>query len=303
MSDVEEAGQRHHTDHPHVRREDRANQPGSMRSREGVAAPGADWRLLWATARVFVLRYAATPIMLVRAPLTPLLFLVTFTLVYQISGQSSVPRADVEGFLVVGMLGLLAWNSTIWGSGNALQAEIHSGTIAAVVVAPTRTTPVVLGHGVGSMVWDVPGLASCVAVGVLLGARFEIHDPLAVLVSLLAVYAGALCIGVGFAGLFIMSRQSNALSNFLQAPIWLLAGFFVPRTALPGWLHPVSDVIPLAHAVDALRATTLDGQSLSAVGGSLVATAGTSVAFLVAGIWSLRRVDMVVRRRGTLDLL
>ena len=123
------------------------------------------------------------------------------------------------------------------------------------------------------------------------------------MVAMLAIYASSLCIGLGFGGLFILSRQSNALSNFLQAPVWLLAGFYVPRSVLPEWLQPVSDLIPLAHATDALRATTLAGQSLGSIGGELLAVAGSSVVFLLLGVWSLRRMDHAVRRRGTLDLL
>lgn len=263
----------------------------------------ADWRLLWATVRVFLLRWASNPIMVIRAPLLPLLLLVSFTLAYQVSGQNAVPREDVIGFLVVGMLAMLAWNSTVWGSGHALQWEIHSGTIGSVIAAPTRTMPVIMGYGIGNIAWDLSGVAAALGAGVLFGARFDVADPVAAAVSLVAVYASALCIGLGFAGLFILSRQANAMSNFLQAPIWLLAGFFVPRTALPDWLEPVSAVIPLAHAVDALRATTLAGQSLTDVGGALLATAVTSAAFLLAGVWSLRRVDNAVRRHGNLDLL
>jgi ABC-2 type transport system permease protein len=263
----------------------------------------ADWRLLWATVRVFLLRWASNPIMLVRAPLMPLLLLVSFTVAYQVSGQNAVQRQGVVGFLVVGILATLAWNATVWGSGHALQWELHSGTIPAVVAAPTRMMPVVIGYGIGNIAWDITGLASCLGAAVLLGARFEVADPVAALVSLVAVYGSSLCIGLGFAGLFILSRQANAMSNFLQAPIWLLAGFFVPRAALPDWLEPVSDAIPLAHAVDALRATTLAGESFAEVGGALLATATTSAVFLLAGVWSLRRVDHALRRRGNLDLL
>ena len=201
------------------------------------------------------------------------------------------------------MLGMLAWNGTIWGSGHALQSEIYSGTIAAVIAAPTRTPPVVLGYGIGSILWDLPGLASCIAAGALLGAGYDVADPVAAVVALVAVYVSSLCIGLGFGGLFILSRQSNALSNFLQAPVWLLAGFYVPRSVLPEWLQPVSDLVPLAHATDALRASTLAGQSLGDIGGELAAAAGTSAVFLALGLWSLRRMDHVLRRRGTLDLL
>jgi ABC-2 type transport system permease protein len=269
----------------------------------GSARLRADWRLLWATVRVHLLRWASTPIMLIRAPLIPLLLMVTFALAYEISGQSTVPAEDVVGFLVIGMVGMLAWNSTIWGSGHALQSEIYSGTIAAVVAAPTRTPPVVLGYGIGAILWDLPGLASCIGAGALLGAGYDISDPVAVLVAVVAVYVSSLCIGVGFGGLFILSRQSNALSNFLQAPVWLLAGFYVPRSVLPDWLQPVGELIPLAHTMDALRAAALDGQSLAGLGGDLLAAGATSALFLAAGWWGLRQVDNVVRRRGTLDLL
>ncbi len=263
----------------------------------------ADWRLVWATVRSFLLRWASKPIMLIRSPLIPIMLLVCFVLAYQLSGQTAVPREDVVGFLVIGVIAILAWNTTIWGSGHALQSEIYAGTIAAVIVAPTRTTPVILGYGIGNILWDLPGLASCLAVGAAFGAQFDVADPVAVAVSLVAVYASSLCIGLGFGGLFILSRQSNALSNFLQAPIWLLAGFFVPRSVLPSWLQPVADAIPLSHAVDALRASTLSGASLTAVGGALLATTLTSTAFVLAGVWSMRRMDSAVRRRGTLDLL
>ncbi len=140
-------------------------------------------------------------------------------------------------------------------------------------------------------------------VGIAFGADFDIQHPLAALVSLFAVYACCLCIGLAFGGLFVLTRQSNAMSNFLQTPMYLLAGFFVPRSALPEWLQKVSDLLPVSHAIDALRSTTLSGGSFSDVGSALGAAAVTSVLFLLAGLWGLHRLDDVVRRRGTLDLM
>lgn len=264
---------------------------------------GFDLLLIRATVRAFLLRWAANPIMIIRSPMMPILLMVGFKLAYSASGQTRADGTDVAGFLVVGMLATMAWNAAIWGSGHALQSEIYAGTIGAVVVAPGRTAAVIVGYGVGSMIWELPGLAACVAIAVPFGAHFDIQHPVAAMVCLLVLYSSALMIGLAFGGLFILSRQANALSNFLQTPVWLLAGFYVSRDALPHWLREVSDVIPMAHAVDAMRATALSGASFAGVWRPLLATLGTGLIFLLAGIWSLSRMDSAVRRRATLDLL
>lgn len=262
----------------------------------------ADGLVVTATVRAFLLRWASNPLMIVRAPLGPILSLLGYVLVYSVSDQTRAGGQDAVGFLVIGMLANLAWTATVWGSGNALQDEIYSGTIGSVLVAPGRTAAVVLGHGIGGTIWGLPGLVACILMGIPFGAQYDLQHPVAVLLCLIVLYAATLTIGLGFSGLFILSRQSNALSNFLQAPIYLLAGFVVPRTALPSWLQGISDLLPISHALDALRETALSGESLGGVWRSLLWVFLTGSLFLGAGVWSLSRMDSAVRRRGTLDL-
>ncbi len=266
--------------------------------------PGhAELRVVYATARVFLFRFASNPLMVIRTPLGPILILLGFHLVYEVSGQTSVDGLDAMGFLVIGMLGTLAWSSTVWGAGNALQDETYQGTISAVIIAPQRVSSVILGYGVGSMLFNLPALAVSVVTGFLLGANFQVDHPAAALLALVALYACCLCIGLGFGGLFILTRQSNALSNFLQGPIYLLAGFFVPRSALPEWLQPISVILPISHAVEALHKSLLSGASVAQIGPELGWTVLTSAVFLVAGLVGLHWMDDVVRRRATLDLM
>lgn len=277
-------------------------------SEPGVIAtplrPGAaNVRVVGATVRAFLLRFASNPIMLIRGPITPALMLISFYLVYDVSGQDEVGGVDAMSFLVVGMIGTLAWSTTVWGAGNALESENYEGTISAVVVAPQSLSGVIMGYGLGSMLFNLPALVVCLGTAYAFGAETMIDHPLAALVAVASLYLCCLCIGLGFGGVFILSRQSNALSNFLQGPIYLLAGFYVPRDALPDWLYKVSDVLPIAHSVDAVRASVLSGASLADIAPELGATALTSALFLVAGVLGLRRLDDVVRRRATMDLL
>lgn len=260
-------------------------------------------RITIATARSNILQMAADPILLLRSPLSPLLMLVAYSIVYSISSQTAVADGNVLGFLVMGLLATGAWSATVWGSGNAMQSEIFRGTISAVVAAPGSTVAVILGHGIGSIIWGLPAIATCLGLGLFLGAEFTVDSPLSAIVALAVIYISTLCIGLAFGGIFMLSRNSNALSNFLQSPIFLLGGFFVPRTVLPEWMQWISNAIPLAHALDALRATTLAGATLADVRLQLLLALSTSAIFLIVGAWALGRVDYELRRRGTLDII
>ena len=74
-----------------------------------------DVRVALATVRVFLLRFASNPIMVIRGPLTPILLLIAFRLAYSASGHNEVSGQSTVGFLVIGMLGTMAWNAAIWG--------------------------------------------------------------------------------------------------------------------------------------------------------------------------------------------
>ncbi|MGI8403164.1 MAG: ABC transporter permease [Thermomicrobiales bacterium] len=260
-------------------------------------------RVTGATARVYVLRYASNPIQLLRAPLSPVLQLAGFVIAYNISGQTAVADSQVIGFLVIGIFMTEAWSSTVWGSGNALQSERYLGTISAVIAAPASMAAVIVGYTLGSLLAYIPSVATCAVVGILAGATFDVASPLAVGLAFTAVYICTFCIGLAFGGLFILSKHSNSLSNFLQSPIYLLTGFYVPRSVLPGWLQRVSDLIPLSHAVDALRGALLQGKNVEELANALLAAIGTSMVFLIVGIWALGKADRAIRRSGTLDIL
>lgn len=271
------------------------------------ATPGArlraNLRATVATARAYLLRFASNPIQLVRAPLGPILTIGGFLLAYNISGQTTVPEDQVIGFLVIGAFMSGCWGATVWGAGFALQAERYFGTIGAIISAPTSTLAVVTGYTLGSLAIGLVDAIATIVVGLAVGGRFVIHDPVALVLSVLAIYTSTICIGLAFAGLFILSRNANSLSNVLQTPIYILCGFYVPRSVLPEWAQWIGACIPLTHAADALRGASLTGDSLGEIAQPLLLALGTSIVFLIVGIWALGKADYSARRAGTLDLL
>lgn len=260
------------------------------------------WRVFAGTAWRNVLEFASRPILIVRALLTPALYLLTYLIAYRISGQKTVDGQDALGFLYLGLVAIDAWNSTLWGSGYAFQHERDLQTMGAVMMAPIHRTPYVLGNGMALYLWSIPAQLIGLFVALGLGAHFDVQHPIALLVALLALYLGSLAVGYAFAPLFVLSRQANLIANFLQVPVYLVAGFIVPRSVLPGWLARPTAILPIVPGLDVSRATALSGAGFAAIGPSLALWAAGCALCIVIGFWGLRRVDRITRREGTLEL-
>lgn len=257
---------------------------------------------VFATARAYLRRSSAYLIQLIRWPLGPVMTFATWRITYAVSGRAHVAGATAAGFLLVGVFGLIAWSSSIWASGYAIEWERHEGTSGALFLSPASRPAIVLGYGIGSLIWFLPAFGAIVLLGLLTGARLDVADPVALILAGISLVTASLSAGFFFSGLFILSRRGNLIANFLQMPIYLLAGFMVPRSRLPDWLHPLSNALPVSHAVDALRATALTGASLSSAGREIAVAFGVSAAYAIIGLLALRRVEHVAKRSGQLDL-
>lgn len=165
--------------------------------------------------------------------------------------------------------------------------ERTSGTLERLLAMPMGKGDFLLGYAIAFGV--VAALQSALAVGVSTWfLDLTVVGPtwlLLVVAVLDAILGSAL-------GLFVsaFARTEFQAVQFMPAlviPQILLCGLFVERVRLPGFLHVVSDCLPLSYAVDAMRAVT--SQSSPEVLGDLALIAGYAVAALVLGALTLRR--------------
>jgi ABC-2 type transport system permease protein len=263
---------------------------------------GHFWATLLGTATGYVKRSNAYFVVVLPWVLSPPVQYAIWQLAYAASGQETVGGANVAGFLLVGMVGLNVWTATIWAGGYAIQHERHEGTVAALFLSPASRIAVVAGYGLGGLVLHLPAFAVVALLGFLTGARLRVADPLTPLLAVGVLVVGSLATGFALAGLFILSRRANLVANFFQMPVYLLAGCLVPRERLPDGLQALSAGLPASHGIDALRAASLRGAGLAAIGAELGLTLLTSAVFALVGAAGLRRVEHVAKRGGQLEL-
>ncbi len=208
--------------------------------------------------------------------------------------------AQTLTYTAVGSPVMGVWSAVTTVSASSLQQERRQGTLELLVAAPAPF-PVL----VAPLALAQATIGGYSLVSTLLWARwvFGISIPLGSPLVLL----GALPLTVVSVGLFgfllsivaVRYRSAWALGNAVEYPVWLVAGFLVPLTVLPGWVHPVSWLLAPTWAVEALRAASSGGAGAWADVGMCALLSG---AYAVIGTLLAARVLDSARRRATLAL-
>lgn len=254
------------------------------------------------TARSYIIRQTSYIVDVIRWPLYPTMYFLTLILAYHISGRASVDGFGVSGYLLVGTIGVVLWQSNLWSGGYAIEFERYGGTINALYLTPASRAAVVLGYSLGSLaVWILPNSLILTGVAWACHVNANVNDPLAVIVCFICLVIATFALGFAVSGIFVMSRRANLMANFFQSPIYLLSGMIVPISALPGSMRVFASVFPLSSGMDALRRSLLSGASTLDVSGDLARLLLLSAALFLFGLFMLRRVENVAKRGGELD--
>jgi ABC-2 type transport system permease protein len=209
-----------------------------------------------------------------------------------------------HGSSALGPIGLAAavmgiWTATSVPASAALQRERWFGTLELLVVAPRHLALILLPITLAA---STIGLY-CVA-GTLLWARFlfgihiTIVHPLLFAIGLLATVVTIGTLGFVMAVSFVGSRRAWALGAALEYPVWLVCGFLVPVSILPGWVQPISWALGPTWGMRAVREAAYGGAPL----GPLLLCVALAGVYLVIGVVMLRFVLDSARRRATLSL-
>lgn len=231
------------------------------------------------------------PVWTVMGLAQPILYLVLFgPLLKPIAaavGARNAYQLFVPGLLVqLGMFGALF-------VGFGLIGEWRDGVIEAERVTPAPRSALVLGR----VLRDVVVILVQGIVLTIVAVPFGLRAPLGgiALGILTAALLGAAFASVSYAvALTLKSEDALApLLNGIALPLLLLSGILLPinsRTA-PAWLNRVSDINPLKHVVNGIRAEFLGELTTpTALWGYLL-----TAALVVVGVWvgtrTFRRQD------------
>jgi len=213
-------------------------------------------------------------------------------------------RADFDPmYVIVGTALSGIWSTLLFAGSGAIRHERWTGTLELLVASPASFFVVIGGRLAGTTVFSLLSLLLAYGIGALLfGYPIAIAEPGWFAVSLLLAVVALWATGMFFAPLGILWRSVGRFLLGLEYPIFALSGFLFPVLLLPGWVVPISNVLPPYWAAVAMHGAAsgeLDTSGLLQAWFFLFLTGGALL--LIAN----RLFDEVLtraRRAGTLAL-
>ena len=229
------------------------------------------------------------------AILWPLFFATVAFFVFRSGHGASALGPVALGAAVMGV-----WTATSVSASSALQRERRFGTLELLVAAPTSLALVLLPVTLAtSSIGLYCIVATLIWARVLFGIHVPVAHPLPFALGIVGIVVTIGSLGFLMAVAFVRSRRAWAIGALTEYPVWLVCGFLVPVSLLPGWVRPISWVLGPTWGMRAIRHGAFGGGRPWL---DVLACFGLAAAYVALGVLVLDTVLDSARRRATLSL-
>jgi ABC transporter DrrB family efflux protein len=242
----------------------------------------------WEMVRRNLLHIRRTPELLLDVTLSPIMFVLLFSLVF--GGAIQVPNFDYTSFLMAGIFVQTIAFAGIYTS-VLLANDLQKGMIDRFRSLPMSQSAVLTGRTLTDLLRAMLAIAIMWIVGMLVGFRPEggiVGNAAAI--GLMLLFGFALSwIGVA-AGALV--RTPEALQGIIFAvvfPLTFVSSAFVPTNSMPDWLEWFADRQPMTLVMNEVRDLTLGIDVYSAELSATAWCVGILAVGFPLGLWLYNR--------------
>jgi ABC-2 type transport system permease protein len=199
------------------------------------------------------------------------------------------PNLRSPTFIVPGLVGIMmAMTCVVYAAGSIVR-ERERGTLDQILVTPVTPLELFLGKAIPVVVMAYIQLTFLFIVGYLV---FKV--PIMGSIPLLYLCAAFFIVPMLGIGILISTKaqtqaQSNQMSMLTFMPMVFLSGYVFPIDGMPLVFQGISQIIPLTHFIDIVRAIVLRGVGVQAFWASLVKLLVLTLVIWTIALRSMRR--------------
>jgi ABC-2 type transport system permease protein len=220
----------------------------------------------------------------------------------QLMGDIESTR-EFGGFLPFSIIGLGTMNFFMASYGsfaNSLRGEQSMGTLEAVLMAPISLPLLVLASASWSFLWSTASAVLFVGGGALL---YDVALPGSFALALLFIAVTTVVfvsIGVFSASFAMVWKRGDPIGPLISTLFFLLGGVIYPPKILPAWIAAISSLLPITHAVEALRKVLLHDAPFGRVEQHLWVLCAYALVLVPSSLYVFARSVRRATRDGTL---
>ena len=181
----------------------------------------------------------------------------------------------------------------------AIRDNQKDGTLEPMLLAPLPTISIAMSSAVFRLVIAFGRMVVYLVFGIVVMGLWHQADFLSLLIVLASAMLSFIALGVLSSAFVIVLKQGDPVIVAYAALTAMLGGAFFPVTALPSWVRPVANLIPLTYALTGLRAA-LDGASPANVLGPTFVLCGMAAVLLPLGILAFNWAVDRAKKEGSL---
>jgi ABC-2 type transport system permease protein len=209
------------------------------------------------------------------------------------SFQIYAGSSDYLTFILIGVSISTYANGALLGVGRSLIGERRTGTIESLFLAPIPLTAYLVGVMVQQAVLTTIDFLVILVIGVSFGANLAGVNWLGLIVTLIVGHIGFFGMAVILSAVMLYLRDTYVTQNTVIALLYLISGVLFPIQYLPGWVQPVSSIIPLTQALILARRSALLGHSLLSQLPDLLSLLALSLLYCTIGLFLVGKVRRV----------
>lgn len=223
------------------------------------------------------------------------------TITYFVYGGQSPER--IFQYVVLGSGFMALWTSIVYSSASDINRERMYGTLENIFVAPASFAFIIIGKIVGNTIWGfISMLLSFFYLKFVFQVEMPFTNPLFLSIAILTVVFAISVFAFVMALLFTLSRQAEALMNFIEYPIFLICGFLFPVSILPNWVQPISLLLLPTWAIELLRKVLNVGSTSAEILNTFIILLFLTFIYCVIAYICYRAVDQKARLDGKLGV-
>ncbi len=183
-----------------------------------------------------------------------------------IENQLAPYSGDYFAFVLIGV----AFTDYLAISLGSFAGEIRNaqllGTLEALLVTPTSVPTILFSSCLYNFSFTSLRVFLYLAAGVLIfGLKLNITSPFAFFMIFGLTILAFSGIGLISAAFIIVFKQGSPISWAISTASGLLGGVLYPVSILPSWLEPYAYLLPITHALEAIRQILLNGATFQNV--------------------------------------
>jgi len=232
---------------------------------------------------------------------TALTFFVSELIGSGISNKLAGYGGDYFSFVIVGIALIDYLSVSLEQFSDEIRTAQLEGTLETLLVTPTSIYTVLFSSSLYNFFLTSLRIMVYIFLGLLLfGLKLHLTSILALVVLIILTIGSFTGIGLISAAFILVLKRGSPVSLLVMTASGLLGGVFYPVDILPAWLVPVAQLLPITHALEAMRQILLNGASFAFISGKVLILVLFSAILIPMGLAAFGYGLKIAKKEGSL---